>query len=267
MFHFETCKTQTLWSTYTFPEKNFLKQSSSLPRFSLTTANRGTSRSCSWDLREESSAASFNVEMTDGRRESSFFNNYNACVTFHTSLHNNHPGRRTTMITPPVFSHRDFALYLSWTEKHSAVEITVHMKDTMLVIIIIIFFFLLVCDSLPPVVFNSVFPRTSWLAHSGLVWNQSVTLLTSSAKYRITTFKTASTVDMSVDLLHGQPDEKNHETIKNTEGNPNVSNTNLPRLACMFTTQSKYSIPLDLQEAQYQLCNSSTSKQIICVFK
>lgn len=50
---------QTFWSRYTFPEKNFLKQSSSLPRFSFTTANRGTSMSCSWDFREESSAASW----------------------------------------------------------------------------------------------------------------------------------------------------------------------------------------------------------------
>lgn len=38
------------------------------------------------------------------------------------------------MITAPVFSHRDFALCLSWTEKHSAVKVTVDMKHAMLVI-------------------------------------------------------------------------------------------------------------------------------------
>lgn len=103
------------------------------------------------------------------------------------------------MITAPVFSHRDFALCLSWTEKQwcwSSRNIRC------------LLFLKFVCDSLPPVVFNSVFSRTSWLAHSGWVWNQSVTLLTSSAQYRITTFKTALTVDMSVDLLHRQPDER-----------------------------------------------------------
>lgn len=132
--------------------------------FSLTTVNRGTSRSCSWDLREESSAASSSEGVIKSRCQCSFFNSYNTSRTFHTSLHNNHPGRRTTMITAPVFSHRVFALCLSWTEKHSAFEVTVCVNPTSVDDCC-----LFASDSLPPVVFNSAFSRTSCLAHSGLV--------------------------------------------------------------------------------------------------
>lgn len=125
------------------------------------------------------------------RRWEQPLNNDNARIRLHTSLHSNHPGRRTTMITAPVFSHRDFASCLSWTEKHRYCMRETHSAC---------YLFQLVCDSLPPVVFSSAFSRTPWLARSGLVWNQSVTLLTSSAKCSITAFNSALTVDMSVDL-------------------------------------------------------------------
>ena len=77
-------------SSFTFSSKKIsplkygLKFWSSVPTSSFTTAYRGTPSWSSWGFREDSSAAS--------------------------SLHKNHPGRRTAMITAPDLSHRDLAL-------------------------------------------------------------------------------------------------------------------------------------------------------------
>lgn len=143
-------------------------------------------------------------------------------MSFNTSLHSNHPGRRTTMTTAPVFSHRVFALCRSWTERQCyesersltlppetihIVQVSclkwpkvfaVHKCSVQITIPV-------VCNSLPPVVFSSVFSRTSRLAHAGLVWNQSVKELMSSATKRLTTFRTAVTVTMSVHFQHRPP--------------------------------------------------------------
>lgn len=107
-----------------------------------------------------------------------------------TSLHNNHPGRRTTMTTAPVFSHRLFALCLSWTERVGELDVNERCRFESQQRSSI--------NLLPPVVFSSVSSNTTRLAQAGLVWNQSVKELTNSAKNRPTAFRTVVTVTMTV---------------------------------------------------------------------
>lgn len=94
------------------PAKCGLKSTISVPMFSFTTATRGTPSSSSWGFREDSSAASYRrKEYTTpckSTRTLYIFKTRN--IVFITSLHKNHPGRRTAMITAPLVSHRLFAL-------------------------------------------------------------------------------------------------------------------------------------------------------------
>lgn len=97
------------------------------------------------------------------------------------------------MTTAPVFSHRLFALCLSWTERVRELDVNEHRRlereqPSSL-------------DLLPPVVFSSVFSNACRSAHAGLVWNQSVNELTSSAINRPTAFRTVVTVTMTVSAL------------------------------------------------------------------
>lgn len=67
-----------------------------------------------------------------------------------------------------------------------------------LIIIILILFF----DLPPPVVFSSVSSNTFRSAHTGLVWNQSVMELMTSATNKLTAFRTVVTVTMVLHWLY-----------------------------------------------------------------
>lgn len=88
------------------PAKCGLKSWISVPMFSFTTATRGTPSSSSWGFREDSSEASCGT--ADGHRRTLHREMCSGGSV--TSLHRNHPGRRTAMTTAPLVCQRLFAL-------------------------------------------------------------------------------------------------------------------------------------------------------------